>query len=247
MALTIKKASPSIPAPLPLQVTFRNLAEAATELNKNSDQLTAPIRVCEEALKKLNLGVSAWATISKGKDDHGFEWDRAVGYTQFKDYWGIALRERDAIDLLPAGGTETVWPFSEAPRWMRVNAVAHFPALFEALLKQVRDTNALIAKRAAEAAEFADAITRVANGTAFEDWRDKLIEAMKVSNLPFSADAMSESKAELLPEGLLVTTSKRFQLDLGQSEIKTALKALGCEDIPFRIQFGETKSQEGKQ
>ena len=58
---------------------------------------------------------------------------------------------------------------------------------------------------------------------------------------------MSESKAELLPEGLLVTTSKRFQLDLGQSEIKTALKALGCEDIPFRIQFGETKSQEGKQ
>src|ERR1035438_9181198 len=77
-----------------VQKLYQSLSQAATELNNASDNLAAPVRVYEGALKKLNLGLSAWVDLAKGSREEWW-WDRSVGYTKVKDGWAIALRARE--------------------------------------------------------------------------------------------------------------------------------------------------------
>jgi len=74
------------------------------------------------------------------------------------------------------------------------------------------------------------------------DWRARLHGAMVETGLQFSADAMAQSDAALVNNELIITTQKQFQLDLGQEEIKTALRHLGHTGLRFKIAFGEVKS-----
>jgi hypothetical protein len=161
MAERVKLAPPQIPITEKVQNTFKQLSLAAVDLNTASDELSKPIYVCDAALKQLNLGIAAWVEIS-GADGGGYWWDRCVGYTQLKDRWGIALRTRQGQHQSDDDDDETLWPFNDAPRWMRLEAVAKLPDLLEALLKQAEDTTQKIRKKIAQANELIEAISKVA-------------------------------------------------------------------------------------
>ena len=151
-----------------VQTTFKQLSHAAVGLNAVSDELGKPIKVWEGALKKLNLGVPAWVHISKGGDEP-YWWDRGVGYTRLKDGWGIALRNRSGSWNHPEDADEELWPFNDAPRWLRIEGVGKLPDLLGALLKQAEDTTKKLKAKVTQANELADAITAVADELAALD------------------------------------------------------------------------------
>ena len=154
-----------------IQTTFKQLSQAAVDLNAASDELSKPIYVWETALKKLNLGVPAWVDLSSGEDRAGNWWDRGVGYTKLKDLWAIALRTREGHHASDGSPSQELWPFNEAPRWMRIEAVAKLPELLEALLKQAEDTTQQIRKKIAQASELAEAIGKVADDSKVAERR----------------------------------------------------------------------------
>src|SRR5689334_12317476 len=83
------------PSPLErIQTSYKTLAASAVDLNTASDELTSVIATLDEALKSLQLGISAWAKISEGQDQTGeYYWSRDVGYAKIGKKWGIALRD----------------------------------------------------------------------------------------------------------------------------------------------------------
>jgi hypothetical protein len=170
-ALALNTATPSEPKsatpPTPnrieaVQKLYHSLSQAAIELNSASDSLAAPIRVYEGALKKLNLGLSAWVHLSEGGREEWW-WDRSVGYTKMKDGWAIALRTREGDHRDSENDSEEIWPFSDAPRWMRIEAVNKLPDLLQALLNQAHETTKKIKARIAQANEIAEAISMVSD------------------------------------------------------------------------------------
>jgi DNA polymerase-3 subunit gamma/tau len=80
------------------------------------------------------------------------------------------------------------------------------------------------------------------SATSIEDWRAKLHGAMTGAGLNFSADAIAQSEVALVNGELQIAAPKQFQLDLGQEEIRTALKHLGFPALRFKVNFGEVKS-----
>jgi hypothetical protein len=152
--------TPEVSSAEQVQSTFKRLSHAASDLNAASDELNKPIQAYEAALKKLGLGIPAWVELS-GADSGGQWWERSVGYTRLKDRWGIALRTRQGIHSREDNDEEELWPFNDAPRWMRIEAVAKLADLLEALLKQAEDTTQKIRKKLALANELADAIGKV--------------------------------------------------------------------------------------
>jgi methyl-accepting chemotaxis protein len=163
-----KQVPPQVPSIDTIQTTFKQLSAAAAELNAASDELSKPMSVCEAALKKLNLGISAWVELS-GADSGGYWWDRGLGYAQLKDRWGIALRMREGHVSDEVQDTVEMWPFNDAPRWMRIEAVAKLPDLLEALLKQAEDTTRHIKKKIAMVNELIAAITTIAEDAESAD------------------------------------------------------------------------------
>ena len=65
---------------------------------------------------------------------------------------------------------------------------------------------------------------------------------MTGAGLNFSADAIAQAEVALVNGELQIAAPKQFQLDLGQDEIRTALKHLGFPALRFKVNFGEVKS-----
>ena len=148
--------------PTDIEDTYRQLSEAAGRLNAASDELGKPIQAWEASLRKLNLGVGAWVELAAGGEDPRW-WDRGLGYTKFKDRWCIALREREGDLRADEILKEEIWPFNEAPRWMRIEAIGKLPDLLKALLDRAEDTTKRITAQIARAEELAGAIKRAAS------------------------------------------------------------------------------------
>lgn len=148
-----------ISAPERVQASFRRLSTAASSLNAVSDELRDTISELETALKNLNLGITSWVTIARGADDSGrYYWSRELGYSRIGHEWCVALRSINGDESFPEDQTQEVWPFNDAPRWMRVEGVGKIPELLEALIKQADDTAKKIKSKTAEARALTDAI-----------------------------------------------------------------------------------------
>jgi hypothetical protein len=168
-----RKTTPSAPAIQEPQVTpakrvqdsYKQLTQAAVSLNSASDELGKAISVLDAALIKLNLGVSAWVTLSQNdgsKQGQDWWWARQFGYTKVRDKWGVALRSISGDHCYPDGDSEDAWLYNDAPRWMRTEAVEKIPELLEGLLKQVLETTKSVQKKTAQAVEMAAAIDALA-------------------------------------------------------------------------------------
>ena len=167
--MAIVRQKPQVP-PAPqispaekVQATYKQLSQAATNLNIASDELGKAISLLDAALKKLNLGVSAWVELASNMDQYGCWWDRSLGYAKVGDKWGIALRKKEGEAANPENDTEEKWLFNDGPRWMRVEASKRIPELLEALLKETHSTTKVLNERIALASELAAAVEKVAS------------------------------------------------------------------------------------
>src|SRR6266852_2109512 len=89
------KQEPQVTPTKRVQDSYKQLSLAAVSLNNASDELGRAISALDAALKKLNLGVSAWVTLSSNdgvQTGQDWWWKREFGYTKVRDKWGIALR-----------------------------------------------------------------------------------------------------------------------------------------------------------
>ena len=146
-----------------VSTAFENLVASAAELNAISDEIAKPIATIEATLKKLNLGVWAWAEFAGEEDfNSGSFWDRSIGYAKVSRVWGIAIRTRSG--LLGEGehtDTET-WRFNDAPRSYRIQALKKLPDLLEQLVDATCFTTAALKNQLAATNQVAETISRMA-------------------------------------------------------------------------------------
>ena len=144
------------PRPKDVSALFQRLVAAATQLNTVSDELGKSIAALDDLLKQLNLGVDTWVTIIQYSDEEqpGYFVSHALGYARVGSKWGIALRtiagyEQDD----PRDYRKDWWPFNDAPRALRIDAVDKLPDLLEALTKAATTTAEKIQDKIGQAQE----------------------------------------------------------------------------------------------
>ncbi|SRR5260221_8451211 len=136
----------------------KQLAVSSAGVKSAADELCANIAPFEAALAKFDLGVSAWHQIAGHQDsDDGVWWSRDIGYVNIGRRWCIALRKANGVRYADVY-EEEVWSFSEAPRWMQIEAVAKIPDLFEVLLKRTEETIKNLKAKSVQAIELTDAL-----------------------------------------------------------------------------------------
>ncbi|MEP7011629.1 MAG: hypothetical protein ABJC13_15000 [Acidobacteriota bacterium] len=142
-----------------ISTSIKELGVSAERLNSVSDELAKAIRPIDAALKKLNLGVAAWYQYARSSNSEDSEyWSRHIGYAKVGHKWGLALSMASGPEG-PEGPEEEEWLFSDAPRWMRVEAVDHIPDLLEHLVERANEVAESLQKQTDHAREFAGLIS----------------------------------------------------------------------------------------
>jgi hypothetical protein len=141
--------------------TFPKLRVAAKALNTASDETAKAVSPIESVLKSLNIGVPTWTQMSGNEDDDGAYWSRDVGYAKLNANWGLCIRTTNGHHGYDYHNEE-VWEFNEAPRWMRIDAIAKLPDLIEALVTRTEDTAKKIKAKTKQASEIAAALVAAA-------------------------------------------------------------------------------------
>jgi hypothetical protein len=142
--------------------SLEQLSKTAISLNKASDRLNQAINSINEALKKLNLGVSSWVTFSSTGEGPFSDWNE-IGYGKINGKWGIGIR-RCSEDLTADEGNQldsTEWPFSEAPREIRIEAIPFLPKVIEQLNKDAEKTTQVLNEKTSDAEKLAQAIDSI--------------------------------------------------------------------------------------
>jgi hypothetical protein len=163
---------PNEEVPLLERVTsyYSQLSSVAADLNAVSDELGKSIAEIDTALKKLNLGITTWIAIRRGEgihelDDYSY-WSQDIGYAKVGGKWGISLRKVDGDEHCPFEDNVEEWPFSDAPRSLRLEAIDKIPELLETLSKDAAKTTKNIRARLGEVQAVAEAVKSAANRTA---------------------------------------------------------------------------------
>jgi prefoldin subunit 5 len=146
-----------------IQTNFQALSAVASSLNAASDEFTQVIGALDEALKKLNIGLTVWVIFG----DRGDENDPAqyncdqIGYCKVDGKWGIALRHIWGHEGFDAHNEDGPWLFKDGPREMRLRSVDKIPDLIKALSEEASSTTKRIQEKTKEVRELAGAITSV--------------------------------------------------------------------------------------
>jgi methyl-accepting chemotaxis protein len=140
---------------------YKQLSDSASQLNAASDELGKSLSALDAALKRLNLGISAWVKVTGYEHDTGEYWNRCLGYTKVGGKWGIAISESSG-DHNTEHETSEEWLFNDAPRAFRIEAVEKLPELIERLIKEADETTKSIQHKAVQAQELAAAVTETA-------------------------------------------------------------------------------------
>jgi hypothetical protein len=178
-----------------LQTDFQALSEIASELNVASDSLTKTVGVLDEALKKLNVGLTVWVSfVDRGDDDnpHLYNLDQ-IGYCKVDGKWGLSIRRIWGDQLTDDKNEDGPWLFNDASREMRLRSVDKIPEVITKLAKEAFDTTKRIQEKTKEVLDLAKAITQVAKAEkgkppTFEEQiaagQSALEAAEKVKGLP---------------------------------------------------------------
>jgi hypothetical protein len=144
---------------------FENLSTVASTLNAASDELTKVVAALDEALKKLNIGLTVWLSFRfRGDPDSPGEYDTdQIGYAKVQSTWGLALRRIWGNESFDAHQEDGPWHFSDAPRELRIAAVDQIPEFIEALSKEASDTTKRVQEKTKQVRELAVAIGQVAS------------------------------------------------------------------------------------
>lgn len=150
-----------------LQTDFQALSKIASELNTASDGLTRTVAILDEALKKLNVGLTVWVTFRSRfeSDDEPLRYDLdKIGYCKVNGTWGLAIQHIWGDEGMPDPweGSEGPWLFNDASRELRLHSVDKIPAVIAELAKEASDTTKRIQEKTKEVLQLAEAITQVA-------------------------------------------------------------------------------------
>ena len=140
-------------------VAFGALASSAKKLNEVSGELAQPIASLERALHRLSIGVACWTRIAGHDDGHNC-WSQDVGYSIVNGEWRLAVRKVQGDD--PENTLEEVWPFNEAPLYLRIRAVDKLPDLLEAFVRATDAATNRLSKKVGPAQELAAAVNAFA-------------------------------------------------------------------------------------
>ena len=145
---------------------FKELADSAARLNSSSDELANAIRPIDAALKKLNLGVSAWYPYrgSEEPDAEGNYYCRRIGYAKVDGKWGLALSTLSG-HIHNEENDYDQWLFNDAPRLMRLEALDSIPDLLEKLVKEANKVAEDLQKKTQHARELAEKISELSAAT----------------------------------------------------------------------------------
>lgn len=146
-----------------IAASYKRLAASAEALSSKSDEFSKSVATFDAALKKLNLGVTAWERIRGSDDDgQGNYWSEDVGYAKVGSKWGIAIRERSGNHNVEDEDREE-WLFNDAPRPLRIGAIDQIPDLIDKLVKAADKTTKKIDEKLTQVRELATALSKAAN------------------------------------------------------------------------------------
>src|SRR5260370_29189378 len=99
-----------------IQTNFQALSAVASSLNTASDEFTRVVGALDEALKKLNIGLTVWVSFADRcpHDPSYYDVDQ-IGYHKVGSKWGIALRHIWGEEPFDNHEEEGPWLFSDAP------------------------------------------------------------------------------------------------------------------------------------
>ena len=146
------------PPPAAISAPLQRLADSAAKLNSVSDELTKHVEQIDAALKRLNLGVTAWVTISQSEDEDGNCSGEKLGYARIGSRWGMALRTYEGVRGDPNPPDETFSAFADAPRQLRIRAVEHIPKLLDQLSTEAEAMIANLSPKLDEIGELTSAL-----------------------------------------------------------------------------------------
>jgi hypothetical protein len=143
-----------------IQKHFQALTGISSSLNTASDELTQAVGLLDEALKKLNIGLSVWVIFrSRGNDYYPECYDLdQIGYCKVNGSWGIAIQHIWGDETRDQHNSEGPWLFNDASREMRVQGVDKLPELIEELSKVAIETQKKIQEKTKQVRDLADAI-----------------------------------------------------------------------------------------
>jgi hypothetical protein len=135
---------------------LKELTVAAEALNSVSDQLTKQVSAIEAVVNKLNLGIKAKVIAYQASNMDQTETHYVkLAYGKASGRWGFFIEEfTDQVDWPEYDDFES-WPFTEAPRQLRITAVDKIPELLEALVKESAETTKALVKKVEYATELA--------------------------------------------------------------------------------------------
>src|SRR5260370_22595641 len=148
-----------------VQTNFQSLSAVASSLNAASDELTRVVGTLDEALKRLNLGLTVWVTFADRSDEQDpsrYDVDQ-IGYCRVNDKWGISLRHIWGHEAFDAHNEDGPWLFTNAPRELRLSSIDKIADLIESLSKEASATTKKIQEKTKKVGELALAIGKIAN------------------------------------------------------------------------------------
>jgi hypothetical protein len=154
-----------------IQAHFQTLSTEAKSLNAASDELTKVVGVLDDALRKLNVGITVWAEVSTWREEvplyitdgmtrYG---STEIGYCKVNGKWGIALRRLEGDDMSGDTDIDGPWLFHDAPRDLRLSGVDKLPEVIERLGIEAAATAKEIQQKTKKVQELSDAIFQISN------------------------------------------------------------------------------------
>jgi hypothetical protein len=159
-----------------VQASYLQLSAVASDLNTVSDELGKSVTEIDAALKKLNLGISVWVTVSDWAGEELDYYIEQVGYAKVDGKWGIALRTISGNHNYPDRDEVEQWLFSDAPRKLRLASIETLPEVLKNLSDEAVKTTEKIKSRLAEVKEVAAAVKEAARAPARNAFAERMRE-----------------------------------------------------------------------
>jgi hypothetical protein len=146
-----------------IQTHFQTLSKTASSLNIASDGLTQTVSILNEALQKLNIGLTVWVVVRADcAEDEPYIYDHdEIGYCKVNGVWGIALQHVRGDASRDEESKDGPWLFNDAPRELRLAGVDKIPDLIEALSKEALKTTKRVQEKTNEVRAVAEAIQNI--------------------------------------------------------------------------------------
>ncbi len=149
------------------EASLKQLSSLARSLNEASDQLAQQIGVMEAALNSYKLGVWAWVRtpilsqtdLSEPDGDgrrYEITYEHRLGYGKHNNKWGLLVSSGWDFD---DENTQIAF-LRDASREIRLRAMDKMPELLEVIVKETASITDEASKKAAEAKEFAAALSK---------------------------------------------------------------------------------------